>query len=773
MAKWKKDIPKKGRTWLAALLAATLTVSALGGCGKPEEETGKEPAASGDGSGTASSAENGGSQAEEKGRYVEKQETLPEALADWSVIQMYKAEDKLRLLAMKTEEDKTILSQWEKQGDSYTEVTPDWFGSLELPPADWIEVGIAQGEGDTQYLYTGYNGEEEDAFRTRLWKGSGGNVQEITPQEWTVSNEQTGGYEIVIGLGALDNGTLAALSYSSVQLISGEDGTILENEQQSVFYEGGVVTDGQNLYLCASDGNSGQIEKRIDAKSDNTEQIPYPSGDSSQAAGGMISVGGAGSLALDVLKDGTLVGACEEGIFRLAAGAAEGQWEMLAPGMETDFSMPDHYCTDLVALEDGTIYGLFSANGEIKLNRYEYDPEAVSQVKEVLKLYTVYENSLLKQAAALYHKEHPEVMVSIEYEYPEYTFETPDYDAVYKKLNTTLMGEKAPDLVVMDHLKIDSYADKGLLADINDIVKPMEEGGELLSNITGAYAREDGKRYVVPLQFGFNLAMGRDITAENMASIESLAAFLAEADFNYMGEQTVDELVDKFYPYFCDEIVDGKQLDREAMGKYLEYLKPIADNCGIIASRPEDTVVMGMWELASDAKLAFEEADGFFSCMFPMSMVDYIKGTYTAFENRFNPAMQIGICSKTQYMDTAKDFLRFALSEQVQDMDNYRGFPVNSASLKKLAAKDRSQYSAATMIKADDGNYLEFESEPYSKETADALVGLCKTLEKPIREDSKIREVLIECLGAYLDGSQSREDTVQKIEDGLKMYLAE
>ena len=40
-------------------------------------------------------------------------------------------------------------------------------------------------------------------------------------------------------------------------------------------------------------------------------------------------------------------------------------------------------------------------------------------------------------------------------------------------------------------------------------------------------------------------------------------------------------------------------------------------------------------------------------------------------------------------------------------------------------------------------------------------------------EDAKIREVLIEALGGYLEGSQSREDTVQKIEDGLKMYLAE
>ena len=98
---------------------------------------------------------------------------------------------------------------------------------------------------------------------------------------------------------------------------------------------------------------------------------------------------------------------------------------------------------------------------------------------------------------------------------------------------------------------------------------------------------------------------------------------------------------------------------------------------------------------------------------------------------------------------------------------------MNVKSLEKLAAKDRSDYMSATMIMADDGSYLEFDSEAYPKETADRLVKLCQGLEKPIKEDAKIREVLIECLGAYLDGTQPKEDTIQKIEDGLKMYLAE
>ena len=68
---------------------------------------------------------------------------------------------------------------------------------------------------------------------------------------------------------------------------------------------------------------------------------------------------------------------------------------------------------------------------------------------------------------------------------------------------------------------------------------------------------------------------------------------------------------------------------------------------------------------------------------------------------------------------------------------------------------------------------MEFAIRQYSDETAEALLAICKSLDRPAVEDAKIREVLIEAPGAYLEGAQTNEATVQRIEDGLKMYLAE
>ncbi len=77
--------------------------------------------------------------------------------------------------------------------------------------------------------------------------------------------------------------------------------------------------------------------------------------------------------------------------------------------------------------------------------------------------------------------------------------------------------------MVMDHLKLDTYASKGLLLDLQEVLQPMEEDGTLLSNITTAYKEADGTRYAVPLQFGLLLAVGRDVQPEEMSSMDAIA----------------------------------------------------------------------------------------------------------------------------------------------------------------------------------------------------------------------------------------------------------
>lgn len=758
----------KMRKLLALSLSLGLLAGALGACSKADSSQENPPLSAGKTDPGSSENDSG---APEKGRYVEQEVVLPPEISEDGILQMFKSQDRLHLLTSKSEDGLISLREWELQEGDFQDVTEDWLAEMSFPDSGWIDIKLASGAG-ARYLFAAYITEE--GFLGHLWKGNGSQAEEITPEKWSAPNDETGVFDMVQGLASLDDGTLAVSSLFSLDILSGKDGQVLESESPDSLYDG-ILSGGKDLFLLSTGSEGPQIERRTNAKKEDSILIPFAVGASpaGASADGAFAIGGGSSFFLDILSDGTLIAASENGIFRLTKGDPEAQWEQLAEGTETDYSSPGFWGLHMNALEDGSIYALFQSDAGQKLNCYRYDPDAASGPQQRLTVYSIYENTLLRQATALYHKAHPEISIDLRYEYPLYGSEDVDWDSVYKRLNTMLLGDDAPDLLVMDHLNAESFISKGLLENLEDVIRPLEDSGELLSNITQTYVREDGSRYVVPLEFSFKLAMGRDIPSESMCSLEALADFLSRADSSYMGPRTASGLVNLFYPFFCDTIVRDKQLDREFLSQYMQYLKAISDNCGLIDSYPEGETAYGMFDLSGKAKLAFYQPSGFSDCVLPMTMVDYIKGDFAALENRFIPSAQLAVCKTCNSPDVAKDFLRFALSLQVQNSDTYQGFPVNRAALAELAGKDRSNEFLELTIMDEEGGFLNFEGKPYSAEKAERLMRIAETLDRPVKEDEKIREVLTEYLADYLRGSRPLEETVDKIEAALKMYLAE
>ncbi|MDE6923647.1 MAG: extracellular solute-binding protein [Acetatifactor sp.] len=742
-AKWKRR--------LALLTGTLLLAGSMAGCGEQGS------------SGVAGDSVTG-SEGATRGVWLEKEVTLTGIPEGVTPRQVYTVDDKLHLVTAADENGGLRIQEWELQEDAFAEVTQGWLTDFVIPGESWTDFRLMQGGNGVQYLFYSLVDSETETYRSYLWRGDGSESKEITPEKWTVADEEYGSYEYITGIAALNNGSLAAVSFHSADRINGEDGSVLDSIPVTGYYDGGMVTDGENVYLLSSGmtGSIDAVEKWIGGSMKDVVTIPL----------GQSSTSG---LKLCALTDGTLISADGDGIFRCEAGTED--WKKLIEGLETCFSLSGTWCIGLTALQDGRIYALFGGEDNVRnLVVYEYDPEAVPVVSTVLKLYAVEESYLVQNAAALYHRAHPEVLIEVEYAYSRedrYSDVPMDYNTVQQQINTMLMGSESPDILVLDHLNKESYTEKGLLADLQDVIAPMEESGAVISNIMGAYHTEDGKQYIAPMQFGFSFAVGRDITAQDMASIQSLGTFLSGRSESYMGPGTVTELVDMFYPYFCGSMVENKTLNREILAEYLEALKQIADNSGIIEKRDMDERGYSIWNLASVAKFAMEESDGFNGSMFPMAIVDYIKGEFTAFENTFTPYVEMGVSSKSEYQDIARDFIAFCLSDQVQGQDYYIGYPINAACLETLAQADRSNYAAETMIEIGEGAMEPFQIGAYPVETARKLVELCKGLDRPRKEDAKIREVLIETLPDFLQGTQSLEETLDKIDGGLRMYLAE
>lgn len=710
----------------------------------------------------------------QKGRYVETELSLPEEWMDRNISQIFRSGDELHFLVAGGAEGQVSLEEWKLgDGDVLTKVTKDWL--KDLPEGKNLESSdsftLLQDAEGNQYLY-GNCYRDEESSSAHLWKEEGGSALDITPQKWQEPVDMDGYrfYDTPQSVTLTEDGLLVGLSYFSLDVILAQDGSLISSQESDSLSDSGNLSDnkwvsavGDTLYLAQADEQgsvNGLLQMRLDGNNGakGKEVLPFSQDSYSSAY-------------FSVLEDGTVYAADADGFFRCNAG--DTNWQKLLEGIDTGFSLTDQWCRDIVALSDGSVYGWFGSESGDKIMIYRYDPDAVTEVTEELTLYTVEESFFLQQAAVQYHKQHPEVLIHVDaaVSMMEKYSGNADYQQIYQELNTSLTSGKGPDLMVMDHLKLDTYASKGLLLDLQEVLQPMEEEGTLLSNITTAYEEENGARFAVPLQFSLLLAVGRDMQPEEMSSMDAIAKTVSGKTESYLGDRTCGELVEEFYPLIADDILQNRQVDRETLRPWLEDLKTIGDNCGILPSRKEGRAA-NIWDLGSNVKLVFQETDGFNQAMTPYAVAELLNAKVVSMENAFYPKMVIGINSRSEHVETAKDFLRFALSEEVQSVDTYEGFPVNAQALETQAAADRSMAEAYTTYDID-GSSAEFAIKSYSAETANQLMELCRTADLCLKEDTQIEISLTESLQAYLQGQATVEEAMDAVEGSLKMYLAE
>ena len=669
----------------------------------------------------------------QKGRYVEMELSLPEEWEDKSISQIFRSDDELHFLVAGGAEGQVSLEEWKLgEGDTLTEVTKDWLKAFpegkDLENSDSFTL-LQDAEGN-QYLY-GNCYRDEESSSAHLWKEADGNALDITPQKWLEPIDMDGYrfYDAPQYVTLTEDGLLVGLSYFSLDVVLAQDGSMVSSQESDSLIDSGTLADnkwvsavGDTLYLAQADEQgsvNGLLQMQLDGNNGAKAKGVIPFSQDSYS-----------SAYFSVLEDGTVYAADADGFFHCDAG--DTNWQKLLEGIDTSFSMT-----------------------------------------EELTLYTVEESFFLQQAAVQYHKQHPEILIHVDaaISMTDKYSGNADYQQIYQDLNTSLTSGNGPDLMVMDHLKLDTYASKGLLLDLQEILQPMEEDGTLLSNITTAYQEADGRRYAVPLQFGLLLAVGRDVQPEEMSSMDAIAKAVSGKTESYMGDRTCGELVEEFYPLIVDDILQNRQVNRDTLHPWLEDLKKIADNCGILPSRKEGRAA-NIWDLGSDVRLVLQETDGFNEAMMPYAVAELLNANVVSMENAFYPKMVIGINSRSEHVETAKEFLRFALSEELQSVDTYEGFPVNAKALETQAAADRSMAEAYTTYDID-GSTAEFAIKAYSEETANHLMELCRAATLCLKEDTQIETSLTESLQAYLNGQASVEEAMDAVEGSLKMYLAE
>lgn len=437
---------------------------------------------------------------------------------------------------------------------------------------------------------------------------------------------------------------------------------------------------------------------------------------------------------------------------------------------------------------------LLQAANNNKLLEYRYDKDTATVPENELTVYALRDSPMIRQAASLFQKQYPDVYVKVEIGMTgEDGISSED---ALQALSTDIMAGNGPDVLLLDGLPVNSYIEKGILADISDVVKEIEEKDGLFEKIKAPYEK-DGAIYEIPTRFYFMVFDGPGAAASDGGTLLSLVEYAEKLKKENPDSKALDRnakslLYNLYYADSANWLNEDGSLDESALEAWLTLAKRFYDIDRSEESRDEWYEVEGtlLGSGANDARsvamnqnlLAFgtivktEDMLSLLSAekrMQPAGSYGLLNGDET---KSFIPYLTAGVNSNSRSMDHAKAFLGLLLGKEYCSLSG-EGFPVNRAAFearneetKSLA--DDSMVSIGSM--EDDGTvYTETYEGLMTDEALDKLTGILESLDTPALTDSTIHNLVLEQGEKFLKDEQSLETTMNTLKQKMNLYLSE
>lgn len=606
-------------------------------------------------------------------------------------------------------------------------------------------------------------------------------------------------YELITNCWYTPDGRLLASQGGAIYEINQEDGSL------TVLFE----TDGDADTACFSDTQMVAFTNtkayRFDlVKGELLEQDEeldkFISGLTNNGEKGVYWTSGNYSFLVAMDKDNTLYLACQDGLYQCTAGESPKQ---LLQGTLCSMGDPSNGKYGML-VEDGPVFLVLFSSG---LSRFTYDETMPATPDKELKVYSLKKDQTLQQAVSAYQKAHQDVFVKYEVGMSGENGLTAE-DAI-KALNTEIMAGNGPDVIMLDGLPIESYLAKGMLADLSENLKAVEEKEEFFDNITRVY-EEDGKIYAIPTRFRIPLLMGNEEFVSNIQDLSSLSAVMEEMREKnpegsilsaYTPEILLKMLAIASEPTWSKE--DGN-LQEETVKEFLTQAKKIYDNeiSGISDSEKEEflnsvrgsddssgtaeeTALDISWSILnfltkSQAQLAIgasQQVSLDFTNVISVPRVKpevVYKPLSLQAENVFQAESIVGVSAKAAESEMAREFVEMLLSYNVMSMQQ-EPYPVNAASFDSLFDTDMEGDGAfgSMGISKDDGSVATLDLYWPNEEEQKGLEQMVRSLKTPYLPGSPIEQAVLEAGVSVLEGNMSVDEGVAQIKQKIQLYLSE
>ncbi|MFE5317634.1 ABC transporter substrate-binding protein [Paenibacillus sp. NPDC056579] len=355
-------------------------------------------------------------------------------------------------------------------------------------------------------------------------------------------------------------------------------------------------------------------------------------------------------------------------------------------------------------------------------------------------------------------------------------------------VNAELMSGKGTDLIALENLPYAKYADKKLLANLDDLIQ-KDSGFRASDYYTGVFTsmKLDGKTFAIPVHFKMNMTLGNTplLAEKGIAVDDSKWTWKEMLDLGRQAVQTggnatavwtgkpKTDLISDIVMSQYGKLVTGKKAAFDAP-EFISLLEQVGD-------------MYDKGQILETADMANVGKDVFKSMSVPMPMQLLFmpqmmyegKGTIYATPSlggkkggiTITSDLMFGINEKSKNKAEAWKFLQFLLSENIQSKPGMMGFAVHKASLEKQLRQSVEQL-ASGRIKLQGPNGAT-PSAAIDEKQFQSILQLVEKADQYAAGDPNVLKIVKEETQAFFNKSKTAKAAAGLIQNRVTTYLNE
>ncbi len=491
--------------------------------------------------------------------------------------------------------------------------------------------------------------------------------------------------------------------------------------------------------------------------------------------------------------------ACSQGVFRVQQGG--NLTECIFEGSLSMLSDQDNVLFAFRNIDENTFITLYlDLYGTWHFVRSEYDPDVVTTPQYEITVWALEEDleGTIQRLITAFQQANPDVRVIYEYarsglaeEAGTDVMTTTD---IIRQLNTEIMADNGPDILILDGLPYESYMEQGLFADLTELAAEVMAEEEMFDQILTAFTYEE-QIMALPYLFKMPVIAGKSADLQEMTDLGETVSHVKnrvagdEALEQVTNADGIRELIYKYLGVYGAEICsDDGLLDERKLAEFLSSCREIYEIQsqlhaaeGLSGEEWErQTEVSGGYLFSEEILAPMKNGKALYAYGYVEQMAD-LTALYTmeylgegityqplkADTGYYRTEMAMGINTKSSEQEICQRFLKYMCSEEGQSVNlGTRGIPINKNAV-------RGQYEAFVTRMANQEISLMDGMVMMDEAYVEQFIDLADTLDTQVFQDELVTDVIGEEAINYLMGYKDLDTAVSDIIQTINLYLAE